>query len=183
MMQVPSLVCHSRFHEDHGKKIRIASAILIPMALTACAHPNLADALNCRPELTSVALTPSSAYWQNSIDDLKSLASSGDKVAARVLGERYQFGDGGPVDLRKAAQWYERAAFIPPTTSFVYMPGFGKTPGAQVPVTVGQTGPGDPIALGRLGLLYRTGQGVKADPARADALLFCATTRNVAKFD
>jgi hypothetical protein len=121
--------------------------------------------------------TPSLAYRADSLIDLQSMASAGDRVAARVLGERYQYGDGVPADLKQAASWYERAAFVSPTTSFVYMPGFGKTQGSVIPVTAGQTGPGDPVALNRLGMLYRKGLGVRPDPARAETLLSCTRAR------
>ncbi len=101
-------------------------------------------------------------------------------AAARVIGERYETGDGVSPDIAKAIGWYQQAAFRPPVMTTVYMPGYGKTPGATIPITVGPARPGDPVAMAHLGRLYLSGRGVPVDAARGDRLLACAAGQGVA---
>jgi TPR repeat protein len=105
------------------------------------------------------------------------LASDGDLAAARVLGERYERGEGVPTDDRQALNWYKSAAIIPPAASFIYAPAVGKQPGFLVPVTSGLAAPGDPIAIAHLGVLYLSGRGAPLDEPRGRQLLACAAAR------
>jgi TPR repeat protein len=135
-----------------------------------CTH--LAPALACGPAAPAV---PSATYQDKSIDDLKSLASN-DQAAARVVGERYQHGEGVGPDIKQAADWYQRAASMAPTTMHVYMPGYGKVPGTILTVPEPSSA-GDAIAMAHLGWLYIEGDALPFDEARGRELLACAAAR------
>jgi TPR repeat protein len=146
---------------------------------TGCAAPDLSASLVCSSEEAKNPPLSSAIYRDDSIGDLKSLASAGDLAAARVIGERYEAGDGVPPNIQQAVLWYRQAAIKPPITTTVYMPGYGKTPGATLPITIGPATPGDLIAMADLGRLYLNGQGVPVDRARGDQLLACAAKNSI----
>lgn len=150
------------------------ATLLLPLLLAGC-QPDYTAQLSC--DGPAQPATPSSAYAGSTIADLEAKASTGDLAAARVLGERYEHGTGVPVDLGKAASWYQRAAIIPPGTLPVWMPGYGSVPGHLIPITAGDSKPGDAIALAELGALYGTGLGVARDASKARRLEICAATR------
>jgi hypothetical protein len=139
--------------------------------LTGCQR-DYSGALACDGPIAAPA--PSALYRDKSIGDLETLASAGDLVAARVLGERYEQGDGVASDMKEAVRWYRQAAFIPPTTTFVAAPAVGGRTGFVVPVTAGLARPGDSVAMADLGRLYEVGKGVGRDTVRAEALSSCA---------
>ncbi len=153
--------------------------LLFALLATGCAAPDLSASLVCSAEQGKNPPLSSAIYRDDSIADLKSLASSGDLAAARVIGERYESGDGVSPNVQQAVLWYRQAAFKPPVTTTVYMPGYGKTPGATLPITAGPATPGDLIAMADLGRLYLKGQGVPVDRARGDLLLACAAENGV----
>jgi hypothetical protein len=136
--------------------------------LSACARPDLADSFVCQPNSAAAPAIPSLAYSGRTSGDLRTAADHGDLAAARVLGERYERGEGGEPDIKQAVQWYETAAFIPPYTLPVYMPGYGKVPPTVMQITSGRASQGDPVAMARLGELYRTGLGVPLNSARGN---------------
>jgi len=72
--------------------------------------------------------------WEEPLADLKNAATSGDPVASYVLGRRYEFGRGVPLDYLEAAKHYRRAAES-----------------------------GDPKAQSSLGAFYKRGKGVQKD--------------------
>jgi TPR repeat protein len=159
--------------------VRAAALVVVaPLLLSACAHSGLAPAVACQPDPSGKLPAASSAYRDKSIDDLKSLAADGDLVAARVVGERYEHGDGVAADPKAAADWYQRAAFTPPTTMPVYMPGYGKVSGTVLSIPAPPR-PGDPVAMAHLGWLYINGDALPFDEARGRELLACAATRGV----
>jgi TPR repeat protein len=155
-----------------------ALAAVMSVLLSACAHSGLAPAVACEPDPSGKPPTASSVYREKSIDDLKSLASSGDLAAARVIGERYEHGEGIVADPKEAAAWYQRAAFTPPTTMPVYMPGYGKTSGTVLAIP-GPTRAGDPVAMAHLGWLYINGDALPFDESRGREFLACAAARGV----
>jgi len=140
--------------------------------LSGCAQSILTPPLACGPAAPPV---PSAAYQDKSLEDLKSLASK-DQAAARVVGERYQHGEGVGPDMKQAVDWYQRAASTAPTTMPVYMPGYGKVPGTVL-IVPGPSSPGDAIAMAHLGPLYIDGNAVPRDVAHGQALLACAAGR------
>jgi hypothetical protein len=152
-------------------------ALLLPLLLGGC-QPDYAASLVCNGPARAV--TPSAAYAGRTLAELETLAGDGDLAAARVLGERYQRGDGVPVDLKQAVRWYERAAIVPPTTIPVFMPGYGKTPATVFPVTAGPATAGDPVALAELGWLYIDGTVLPFDETRGRELISCAERKQVA---
>jgi TPR repeat protein len=154
----------------------LAAALLLPLLLAGC-HPDYSGALACEGPARPV--TASSAYAGRTIAELEALAGDGDLAAARVLGERYQHGEGVSVDLKQAVRWYEQAAIIPPPTMMVYMPGYGHVAGTVLPVTAGPATPGDPVAMAHLGWLYVDGAFLPFDEDRGRELLSCAELRGV----
>ncbi len=157
-----------------------AFILLVPFVATACARPDLAAILACPPDQSANPPLSSSVYHDASIADLKTLASDGDLAAARVIGERYETGEGVAADIKEAIGWYQRAAFKPPVVTTVYMPGYGKTPGSTIPITVGPATPGDLVAMAHLGRLYIIGRGLQVDDDRGQRLLACAAAHGVA---
>jgi DNA-binding beta-propeller fold protein YncE len=75
-------------------------------------------------------------------------------ATARVMGERYEHGEGTARDPAKAVEWYRKAALVEKDGSVI---------------------PGDAFAMHRLGEMYRDGVGMARDEKRADVLLKCAT--------
>lgn len=153
----------------------VQASLFLPLLLGGCHAAVPADYLSCEGPIRPAA--PSSAYAGRSIAELESLASNGDLAAARVLGERYQRGEGVSVDMKQAVRWYEQAAIIPPRNVPVFIPSFGKTPPTVTQVAAGPATPGDPLALTELGALYAKGEGVPQDPVRAQQLESCAASR------
>jgi hypothetical protein len=168
---------NSAYNASSGIRVFI---LLVPFVATACAHPDLAAILACPPDQAENPPLSSSVYHDDSIADLKTLASDGDLAAARVIGERYETGDGVAADIKEAIGWYQRAAFKPPAITTVYMPGYGKTPGSTIPITVGPATPGDLVAMAHLAHLYLIGRGLPEDDARGQRLLACAAAHGVA---
>ena len=88
--------------------------------------------------------------------------------AQYLLGLAYERGTFGPIDLTKAAQWYESAADPRSGTTRVYIPAVGNQKHGQVlqlnprPFSVGHAD-----AQYRLGLLFLDGRGVKQSRKKA----------------
>jgi TPR repeat protein len=150
--------------------------VVAPLLLSACAHSGPAPTAACTPDPSGQPPVASAVYQDRTIDELKSLASDGDRAAARVVGERYQRGIGVASDMKMAADWYQRAAFTGPSTMKVYMPGYGKVSGTTLTVP-GPSLPGDPIAMAHLGWLYIDGDALPFDELRGRELLACAAAR------
>lgn len=148
-------------------------APLLALLLVGC-RPDYSRALACEWPATPAPVTPSSAYAGRTIAELESLAAEGDLAAARVLGERYEQGDGVAPDLKEAVRWYRQAAFVPPTTTSLAAPAVGGRAGFVVGVTAGPARPGDPIAMAALGRFYANRLGVDQDKTRAEILTSCA---------
>lgn len=166
----------------------VAGFVACGIGLSGCANRlgfEDADRLACLSPSVAMAPVPSSAYAAVSLQELESLARSGDRnrlslAAARVLGERFEHGDNVPRDLNKALAWYRAAALILPDVHFIYMPGFGSVPGSVIAIGgAGPAMPGDPIAMQHFGELYRTGSGVPVNLDRANILLSCAAKSGV----
>jgi WD40 repeat protein len=109
----------------------------------------------------------SEAFWETDSNALT-------RYRQRVLAERYENGVGTKRDLKQAIKHYRYAAFASGPSTAVYSPGFGSVPGSVSVSSPGGKSAGDPIALRRLGEMYRDGIGMEADPKRGQILLDCA---------
>jgi hypothetical protein len=69
-------------------------------------------------------------------------AFRGDKMELYELGRRSEFGDGVPIDLKRARDLYRAAASSTPETIYVYSPGINGAAGRVIPVNTGRGGPG-----------------------------------------
>lgn len=155
----------------------IFATLFVPVLLTACTRPDPLASLSCSPESNTPPPVPSSAYHTDSIPELKAKADAGDLAAARVMGERYEYGDGIGVDIDKAVKWYERGAIVKPPALSIFMPGYGKIPASFLTVNGQLSSAGDILAIAHLAFLYRTGEGIQADPVKANVLSSCVLTR------
>lgn len=103
---------------------------------------------------------------------LECRASTGDKLAAFELGQRYELGDGVKRDPRRAAKLYKQAATFTSGTTYVYSPPVGKGGrGTVIPVRTGPDRPGLAEAKYRLGVMYLEGRGVRFDFPRGRKLI------------
>lgn len=111
----------------------------------------------------------------NNSDPLAGLqcrAWSGEKLAQLELGRRFETGDGVAVDLKQAAHFYRVAAQDISGTTYVYSPPVGKRGRSMVlPLRTGIDQPGLAEAKYRLGLMYRDGRGMNANPQKAGRLI------------
>jgi TPR repeat protein len=154
--------------------IALASVALVP---AGCANENSAPIVACQRAGGASSPVSSAAYRDKSLADLQSLAAGGDLAAARVVGERYEHGDGVELDVSQAAKWYRSAALLPPQPHIIIVPAVGRNPSYVIPVSTGPSTPGDALALERLAALYRAGHGVPRDVAGAERLASCARER------
>jgi TPR repeat protein len=74
------------------------------------------------------------------------------------MGDVYQFGDmGKPVDLKRAENWYAKAAKADDGSAMIYVPPVGgKGYGSVMPVHIGASPPGDEYAKSRLGQISQS---------------------------
>ncbi len=137
----------------------IAAFLAVAAAAVPAAGADLMDKLVCEKPAQLPMIVPSGQFdgWFNDkIPELLSKLSSSvyRNATARVMGERYEHGEGAARDPAKAVEWYRKAALIEKD---------------------GRVIPGDGFAMRRLGEMYRVGVGVARDEKRADVLLKCAT--------
>jgi hypothetical protein len=93
-------------------------------------------------------------------------ASSGDRHALLELGIRFEEGRGVPVDLRRAARLYRRAAATTGGSTMIYVPPTRRGgSGYVMPVNLGPVVPGLPEARERLQAL-RKRRAAKGDRRR-----------------
>ena len=118
-----------------------------------------ADRLACAAPMTPVLPISSNEFAGLSGEQLEDEARESSlrgRAAARVLGERYERGEGVAADVRKAVSWYRAAGLVVPQAHYVYSPGFGRVPGTVLAIgSAGPVTPGDAIALRHLGELPR----------------------------
>jgi TPR repeat protein len=98
--------------------------------------------------------------------DVACWAATGDKAMMLELAKRLESGDGITADPERAEDLYERAAAFVSGTTYIYVPGVGKSPGYVMPVRVGQDIPGMPEAKFRRALMHVEGRAVKANPRK-----------------
>jgi FOG: TPR repeat, SEL1 subfamily len=137
----------------------IAVLFLIVGVLGPAGGADLTDRLVCEKptQLPPILLSKQFDGWFNDkIPELLGKLSSPiyRNATARVMGERYEHGQGTARDPAKAVEWYRKAALIEKD---------------------GIVTAGDGFAMRRLGEMYRDGIGVARDGKRADVLLKCAT--------
>lgn len=115
---------------------------------------------------------------QNALELLSCRAIGGDKQAQISLARAYETGIGAPRDMKKAVEWYTRAA----TPSTGRKPGVmepldTRTQGSVQEILTGTETPGDTWAQFRLGEIYLAGDGVKQSDRRARKWLKRAADR------
>lgn len=115
----------------------------------------------------SLGKLKSDTFWETR-NDMRAL------VRQRVIGERYERGDGVKPDVVEAISHYRRAAFTTSAGSVTYIPGLGGSAGSVSVTGPGGKRAGDPVAIRRLGEMYRDDIGLPMDALRAKALLACA---------
>ena len=129
---------YQRISRSMGPRFLPAVVLLGGLSLaTACAEIKQSDMIPGFDIITG-----------DSVVDLRGQAGQGDPVAMATLGERYETGDGVPLDPDEALDWYRQAAAA-----------------------------GDPLAQYRLGEMYLNGAIKPANHRRAAELFLRAAAR------
>ncbi|UTW56848.1 tetratricopeptide repeat protein [Kordiimonas sp. SCSIO 12610] len=102
------------------------------------------------------------------ISSLMMRACSGDRDTQYELGRLFEEGSEVQQNYQLALSYYKLAATPSTGQTHIYVPGAGKVAGYVMPVQTGAAHPGDARAKFRLGIMYREGRGVNADPDRAE---------------
>jgi TPR repeat protein len=143
-----------------------ALAIVASLALSACISSQTANYIPDIPELDSMT--------QDSMEELQVQANHNDPIAMATLGERYEHGDGVPLDPDEAIDWYRRAAAAgDPLAQFelgeLYLNG-GIQPrdaGRAAELFLRAAAQGHAAAMANFAMLYEQGRGVPQDYRRA----------------
>ncbi len=111
------------------------------------------------------------------LQELEKQAAAGEAEAMFALGERLRRGEGTTIDLRKAAEWYGKAAQKGHPAAMTQIgrmyrngQGTGKSELQSLNCFRRAAEFGHPAAMNLLGLMYVGGEGTQADPARAAEL-------------
>lgn len=114
----------------------------------------------------------------NGLNGSECLTSPEVYEALTGLARRFEIGDGVPIDLRRAAALYRRAAREPAEYGLIYAAPVRRGGSGRV-MNVGRPGSrrGWADAQFRLGLMYLEGRGVHRDQAAASRLLRAAAAQ------
>jgi hypothetical protein len=123
-------------------RFAVAAILFAAAALGGCAAP--------RTSFAGIPFAGDAAY-DDDVIVLARRASTGDRWALLELGIRYEEGKGVPVDLRRAANLYRRAAANSGGTTYVYVPPTRRGGSGYVtPINLGPVQRGLPEARDRL---------------------------------